>query len=121
MRAIRSALPLVPVLLFTLCLSSPAFGGETGSDGNQALVAAFRDAKWTKGPATAQLLGVADLTLPEGFGTVSGEDARRISEAMHNPTSNRDFSMVFVADGNWFLMFSFDDIGYVKDDEKGLA
>lgn len=70
--------------------------------------------------------GPRDRAAPRGGGpqaprrlwAVSGEDARRISEAMHNPARGRDFSMVFPGDGNWFLMFSFDDIGYVKDDEK---
>jgi uncharacterized membrane-anchored protein len=107
---------LVILVAFSLL---PVVVDAGSSDPAQEVEAAFRDAKWTKGPAVTPLLGVADLKLPEGFGAVSGEDARRISEAMHNPARGRDLSMVFSGEGNWFLMFDFEDIGFVKDDEKG--
>lgn len=118
MRAIGSALSLTLVVLLACVLSPPVFAGPAAADGDNSIEAAFRSAKWTKGPGAAQLQGVAELQLPDGFGSVSGEDARRISEAMHNPSRGADFSMIFPADGNWFLRFSFDDIGYVKDNEK---
>lgn len=119
MRATGPVLTLTLVALLALTLRPPVFAGSASSEEDEAAAAAFRDAKWTKGPATAQLLGVAEIKLPEGLAAASGEDARRISEAMRNPARGRDFSLIFSANGDWYLMFSFDDIGYVKDDEKG--
>ena len=118
MRANGSALTLTLAGLLAFFLCPLAFAGAVPSESENSVEAVMRDAKWTMGPATTPLLGVAELKLPEGFGAVSGEDARRISEAMHNPARGSDSSMIFPVDGSWFLRFSFDDMGYVKDDEK---
>lgn len=72
MCTIRWARALALILLSSLVLAMPVFAGETTSEADIPLEAAIKAAQWTTGPATAQLLGVADLKLPEGFGPSPG-------------------------------------------------
>jgi uncharacterized membrane-anchored protein len=45
-------------------------------------------------------------------------DTRIIMEANQNPLTGREMGFVAPANENWFAVFEFDDVGYVKDDEK---
>jgi uncharacterized membrane-anchored protein len=104
--------------LLVILLGSPA--GAVAGPGEEEAAAreAIEQAHWTKGPATLPIEGVAELQLPEGYASVAGEDARRIFErALHNPVGQGSFTLVFGRD--WYLRLAYDDIGYVKDDEKG--
>ena len=104
--------------LFALSIADPAaWGGSTPTDEEQATRQAFQQAKWTRGPATYDVETVAELKLPEGYAAVSGADARRISEALRNPVGDQNFTLVFT--DKWYIKFTFDDMGYVKEDEKG--
>lgn len=103
--------------LLVITLGPPAGAGSSPDEEERAAREAFEQANWTRGPATVQIEGVAELKLPEGYASVSGEDARRIFErALHNPVGKGNFTLVFSRD--WYLMLAFEEIGYVKDDEK---
>jgi len=104
--------------LFALIFGTPAaWGGSSPTDEERAIREAFQQANWTKGPTTYDVEGVAELNLPEGYRAVSGADARRISEAMRNPVGDQSFTLVLT--GGWYIKFAFEDLGYVKEDEKG--
>lgn len=60
----------------------------------------------------------ADVKIPEGFRFLGGPDASRLVEAMGNLTSRRELGLIGTGDLTWFVVFFFDDVGYVKDDEK---
>ncbi len=111
------ALALVALLLgpcgTTLAQSPPA------QEPQDQLTSAFREARWTEGPGTANLEGIAEVRLPADYLATQGNDTRRIMEAMHNPPTGREVGVIFTRGANWFVVFEFDDIGYVKDDEKG--
>jgi uncharacterized membrane-anchored protein len=103
-------IPVVASLAATENPSAPA---------TNALAEAFRSAQWTTGPATAPLEGIAQLQLPPDHMAAQGDDTRRIMEAMRNPPNGTEVGVVFTRNGNWFVVFEFDEMGYVKDDEKG--
>jgi uncharacterized membrane-anchored protein len=42
-----------------------------------------------------------------------------LMEAMQNPVSGKELGFVAPAKLDWFVVFEFDDVGYVRDDEKG--
>lgn len=112
-------LPLT-VFLF-LGLAGPALSQSSDQNQSQDQIVqkAFQEAKWTKGPAIAQLETIAEVRLPEGFMATKGDDTRRILEAMQNPPSGREVGLIINIPEDWFVVFQFDDIGYVKDDERG--
>jgi uncharacterized membrane-anchored protein len=74
--------------------------------------------KWLKGPANAQLKDIAQIQVPAGFGFLDGKSTRRLLETAGEPTSGRELGMIETTNEDWSVFFDFNDIGYVKDDEK---
>jgi uncharacterized membrane-anchored protein len=75
--------------------------------------------KFQKGPATGDLGTAAQVRVPAGFVFANGNDTRVIMEKMQNPTSGKEMGFLAPAAEDWFAVFEFDPVGYVKDDEKG--
>lgn len=78
--------------------------------------------EWIDGPGDGALGEYAHITVPEGFRFTGAKGTRMLLEAMHNPSSEGDIGLLVpkdMEDGkDWFVVFSFDETGYVKDDEK---
>lgn len=74
--------------------------------------------KWQQGPSIGDLEGTAEVHVPAGFMFAGGDDTRVLMEAMQNPTSGQEMGFVAPTDFDWFVVFEFDDVGYVRDDEK---
>lgn len=71
------------------------------------------------GPADIPLAAQATLKLPEGYGFIPAAETRRLLEAMGNMTSDRMQGMIMPHDenANWFMVVSYEDAGYIKDDD----
>lgn len=78
----------------------------------------FEGVTWQKGPSVGELGVTAQVKVPEGYVFVGPSDTRVIMEANHNPLSNKELGFVAPANETWYAVFEFDDVGYVKDDEK---
>jgi uncharacterized membrane-anchored protein len=74
--------------------------------------------KWQEGPAIGDLGSTAQVHVPAGYVFAGGDDTRLIMEANKNPTSGRELGYVSPEGEDWFAVFEFDDVGYVRDDEK---
>lgn len=74
--------------------------------------------KWQQGPSIGNLGGIAQVRIPAGYVFADGDDTRVLMEAMQNPTSGREIGFVAPAGLDWFVVFEFDNVGYVRDDEK---
>lgn len=77
--------------------------------------------KWTAGPTTAELGDdLARIDVPEGYVFAGGDETRKFMEMTGNPPSGRELGVIMPAEEgkNWFLLFEYDEVGYVKDDEK---
>jgi len=108
--------------LFMLCvglLATPSLAQSPQEKSPNPVVEAFRAAQWTHGPARATLESVAEVQLPAEYMAAQGNDTRRIMEAMQNPPSGMEVGLIFTRNADWFVVFEFDDMGHVKDDEKG--
>lgn len=75
--------------------------------------------KWQEGPSIGNLAGTAQIKVPGGYLFAGAKDTRLLMEAMQNPTSGREQGFLAPAKFDWFVVFEFDDVGYIKDDEKG--
>jgi len=71
-----------------------------------------------KGPAKAPLGSVAKIELPTGYIFVNGKDYRTLLKAEGEPVSGRELGLLSPTNAAWSVIFSFSDVGYVKDDEK---
>ncbi|MBN1904970.1 MAG: DUF2167 domain-containing protein [Deltaproteobacteria bacterium] len=78
----------------------------------------FEKVKWLEGPSTAKIDEWAEITVPEGFLFADGSDTRILMEAMGNTVSEREVGFLGPQTLEWFVIFEFDDVGYIKDDEK---
>ena len=105
----------LPVEVEVQSAAEPA-AEETDDDADlKSFLAQF---SWTKGPATGKLGDVAELNLPEGFRLANGDDTRKVMAAFGNLTSDQELGLVAPDSFDWFIVFEFDPVGYVKDDEK---
>ena len=84
----------------------------------QDLKSKLPDIKWQDGPTVGSLGTLAEVRVPEGYVFAGGDDTRRIMEAMQNPPTGTELGFVSPLRPTWFVVFEFDEIGYVKDDEK---
>ncbi|MGC4073153.1 MAG: DUF2167 domain-containing protein [Nibricoccus sp.] len=73
--------------------------------------------KLTHGPAIVKIGSVAELKLPAGFAFVGPDSLDKYYELTQNTRSGNELGVVISPD-NWDLHFDYDDVGYVKDDDK---
>jgi uncharacterized membrane-anchored protein len=74
--------------------------------------------KWQEGPSIAELDKWAEIRVPAGFVFCGSQDTRMLMEAMGNPASNDEVGFFAPNSLEWFVVFEFNDVGYIKDDEK---
>ena len=97
------------LLLFPLHICTAQDSGEEN---------VFEKVKWQQGPSTAEIDKWAEIRVPAGFVFTGGSDTRLLMEAMGNPPSNDEVGL-FAPEGlEWFVVFEFDEVGYIRDDEK---
>lgn len=70
------------------------------------------------GPGTAPMEGIAQINLPAGYTFIDGKGTRALMKQFGEPTSGNEMGMIHATNGNWSVVFEFDAIGYVKDDDK---
>jgi uncharacterized membrane-anchored protein len=71
-----------------------------------------------QGPGTAKLGNIAQVAVPAGYVFIDGKSLREYLKAMGEPVSDNLLGSLDPTNGEWSVMFTFQDIGYVKDDEK---
>lgn len=97
---------LAALLVLALCV--PAFAQEPQID-------------WIEGPFTADLGDdLARIEVPEGYLFATAGETRKVMELTGNPPTGREVGLIMpAAEGkSWFLVFEFDEVGYIKDDDK---
>lgn len=123
---------LLPSVLLTLILGSSASARaqdpppppEAAQEGapDPAAEAAARDKAlagfaW-QNEGVAKLGNRAALNIPAGMRFLGAAEASRLVEAMGNLSSKEELGLLATPDMEWFVVYFFDDIGYVKEDEK---
>ena len=110
----RSAVVLGAILLSVgVALASPA-AVEPAQPEPQTL-------PWKPGTAAAPIGNdLAEMDLGEGLIYLDQAGTRQFLELTQNPTSGAEMAVVAPASDaeQWFLVFEWNEIGYVKDDEK---
>lgn len=100
------------LLLLVLCAGAVHAQGEPAR-----IIEELKKLAWQKGPAEGKIATRATLQVPPGYAFLDAKNTRRFLELMGNPP--RDGHYLIAPDSlDWFAVFSFDEVGYVKDDEK---
>lgn len=76
------------------------------------------DLPWKFGPVKVQLGSQATMNVPDGYAFLDPAGTRRLNELMQNPADKADTYTVAPLDMKWTAFFEYDDVGYIKDDEK---
>lgn len=109
-------LVLISVLLIFAC---PAFAQDDVSSAAADSAMNSFWSRWVVGPETVQIGDMARLEFDDRFAFGHPEQARELLEFWENPSSGRELGcLTSSGPEDWFVFFEFDDIGYVKDDEK---
>ena len=78
----------------------------------------FESIQWLQGPAEGRLGTRATVLTPEGQLFADASDTRKFLELNQNEPSGRELGLVAAQTLDWFVVFEFDDSGYVSDEEK---
>jgi uncharacterized membrane-anchored protein len=132
---LRSRSPLatlvVGLLLLPLGASVAQESGAKPAQGPQAERPAAAEPEgpqvpWLTGPMQGNLGVLAHVQVKDGCGFADDDGTRLFLTRTQNPTNGSEQGMVICevigAAGDtsqWFAVFEYDDVGYVKDDEKG--
>ena len=79
------------------------------------------DIAWIPGPQTVELGDkIAEINLGEDYAFANSKDTIKIMELMGNPPSKKEVGMIIpdVENPPWFIVFEYNTVGYIKDDEK---
>jgi uncharacterized membrane-anchored protein len=79
---------------------------------------AFESVEWLDGPATGDLGARAKVETPAGLRFANGRDTRKLMELMQNPVSGGELGLVASPDLSWFVVFEFDESGYIDDEDR---
>lgn len=75
---------------------------------------------WLQGPMDAPVgSSLAQINIDENYMYLDEGETKRFMEMNENPLSNTEKATVAPITGEWFLVFEFEDSGYVSDDQKG--
>jgi len=106
---------LLPVFIAFLSQSSNADQSSLLSLTSPAQVQVV----WTTGPADASLGTLADIKIPEGYRFTDATGAGALLARMNNPIPEGLVGIITPESGQWWVVLTYKDIGYVKDAEKG--
>jgi uncharacterized membrane-anchored protein len=79
-----------------------------------------RALNWQEGPTTAKIGNHATIEVPEGFQFVGKPGAGRFMELLQNPSDGDELGVLLNTENLWFVVFDFQSMGYVKDDDRDL-
>lgn len=101
---------LLLILLFTLSSLAPAQKDPGKGDALRALA-------WQRGSGEGRIADKASIQIPQGYVFLDAANTKRFLELAGNPPRDGHY-MIAPETLSWFAVFSFDPVGYVKDDEK---
>lgn len=110
MRVIQTTACAVIVFFSSFALAEPTPPEQ------QHIKEVFQSLNWVQGPQKVTA-GNASFNVADGYVFLNPGDTKRFMELLHNLSNGKEYFFA-PKDMHWFAVFEFEDIGYVKDDEK---
>lgn len=83
----------------------------------------FASIQWQDGPDTATIGSQSKVAVPADCQFTGAQGARTFMLATENPPAGNELGVLLCSDdeeeSHWFVVFSFDDSGYVRDSDAG--
>ncbi len=102
---------------FLAVLPLTTFGAE-GDNEDKEWEEFLNQFEWTMGPNKAQIGAQAEIQVPEGFRFTGQKGTIDILEGTGNFPSGDELGLLINDAEDYWVLFEFDEIGYVKDDDK---
>jgi len=102
--------------LLGLVVAFTAYGAAAQSDSGQ-IIQELQKLAWQRSPGVGEIGSKATIRIPGGYAFLDEPNTRRFLELMGNPPRDGHY-LIAPASLDWFAVFSYDPVGYVKDDEK---
>ena len=118
MKKMNSAVQATLIVLALLLSSAPSFAQDETATQAENAQKVWESVKWQEGPCSVNLGDVAELRVPIGYIFAGGTDTRKIMEVMGNIPSEEEVGFLAPGGSDWFVVYEFSEVGYVKDDEK---
>lgn len=120
---IVSLFPLVTFLIGSVLSSPVPLSADDSASGSKSQIS------WVDGPITARLGDIAEIKIPAGYRFTGKEGTRKFLELTQNPPGGNELGTIIpITSKNgdstdedshfWFVIFEFQDVGYVKDDDR---
>lgn len=101
------------LILFFLLLPSTFSSAQ-----DESAKKVMESVKWQNGPCNASLGNVAELRVPIGYIFAGGADTKKIMDVMGNIPSDQEVGLLAPGSFDWFVVYEFAEVGFIKDDEK---
>lgn len=75
---------------------------------------------WQVGPTTGRLGDMGEINIPDGYRFTGKAGTLTVLQITHNPPSGKELGTIIPPGGGWFMIFEFEDSGYVKDNDRNL-
>src|SRR5215831_3263945 len=113
---------LKSVVIFTL-LPIFVFLGISRSNAQQSSLLSLTSpdgtqVSWTSGPADASLGSLADIKIPKGYRFTDATGAGVLLAKMNNPVPEGLVGILAPESGEWWVVLTYKDVGYVKGVDK---
>jgi uncharacterized membrane-anchored protein len=116
-------------LLISLCsFLLIGFQSTALADDHKSKESAGPKIDWIDGPITAKLGDVAQIKVPQGYRFTGKEGTRKFLELTQNPPSGSELGTIIPIETKessdsepnnfWFVIFEFNEVGFVKDDDR---
>ena len=113
-------------LFLAICLQTTAPDEPTENPDEQLIEETEQDPRvemgieFSAGPFTGKMKNRALLEVPEGYQFADAKNAQALMEMYGNLVDGTEVGYVEPMNDDWFIIYEFSDIGYVKDDDKDL-
>ncbi len=101
---------MVPALVLLPCQAARA-------EEHASIREALGKLAWQRGPTQGAIAGKGTITVPAGYAFLDEQNTQHFLELMGNPPSAGNY-LLAPETLQWFAVFSFDETGFIKDDEK---
>ena len=102
------------LLLFTALIS---FTNISTAQESTEPAEIYASLNFTAGPGTYDVTPRATIALSADYDRLDASDSKKLMELMENPSDGSEYYVAPV-DERWFAIFSYENTGYVKDDEE---
>ena len=111
------------VIVFSLFASATPAQTAADSAARKARLAKFATIEWLTGPSKGRLGSIGEIQIPKGCRLTQEQGAKTYLDLTENIPTDEEVGLMLCEDRNdeddqWWVVYTYDPSGYVKDDEK---